>query len=65
MTGSAPERAAPSILNLSIAVSAIVMLGGLAGAVVAAWKWNMSGVGACLLAAGVAAGLVQNAVLRR
>lgn len=57
-------KAQPRILDLAIAVAAIVMVLGILGGVLAMIKLNFSSAGMCLLAAGVTAGLLANAVLR-
>lgn len=62
---SAPAaKQEPRILGLAIGVAALVMIGGVLGGALALVKLDFSGAGMCLLAAGVAAGFVANAVLR-
>ena len=56
-------KAQPRILDLAIAVAAIVMVLGILGGVLAMIKLDFGAAGMCLLAAGLTAGLLANAVL--
>jgi hypothetical protein len=64
MTKPPFDQAPPRILGLAIAMSAVAMLLGIAGGIVALTRMDFVGAGVCLLATGVSAGLVLNAVLR-
>lgn len=65
MTASEPETKPPGMLSWAIGVATGVMLAGLGGGIVALVRLDFVGAGACLLAAGVTAALLANAVLRR
>jgi hypothetical protein len=54
----------PRILGLAIAVAALVMILGVAGAAFALIRQDFGAAGVCLLAAGLTAGLLVNAILR-
>ena len=56
---------APKIMGWAMGVAVGAMLGGLGGGVLALVRLNFVGAGVCFLAAGVTAGLIANAVLRR
>lgn len=61
---SPTTKSSPRILDLAIAIATMVMVLGLLGGVLAMIRLEFAAAGVCLLAAGVAAGLVANAVLR-
>jgi len=65
---NAPDAAprAPSFLmGAAAAACVIVLFGGVLAALAAAMTADWAGAGLCLLATGVTAGLVLNAVFRR
>lgn len=57
-------KSTPRILDLAIVLAVLVMFLGLIGGVGALGRRDFTGAGLCLLASGLTAGLLANAVLR-
>ncbi len=58
-------RAPTFLIGAAAAACVIVLFAGVLGALAAAMNRDWSGTGLCLLATGLTAGLVLNAVFRR
>ena len=61
---SPTTKATPRILDVAIVAAVLVMFLGIVGAAGAFARRDFTGVGICLLATGLTAGLIANAVLR-
>ena len=59
-----PDRAR-SIAGISVFLGLVTGVAGLVTATFAFFSYNWAGAGICLVAAGLAFGLIANAVLRR